>query len=775
MVHRVRQAGWVFFGLFLLALLAGAADWWIAYPAKVRRSYVGRQTCAACHRDFENRWHGSDHDLAMDVATPKTVLGDFNDRELTHFGVTSRMFRRGDAFYVTTDGSQGRAETFKVKYTFGVHPLQQYLVELDRGRVQALPIAWDTKHRRWFHLYPDEKLAHDDPLHWTGPLQNWNYMCADCHSTNLHKNFDLQHNAYHTTFSEIDVSCEACHGPGSLHTRLARSKSLFWDRRHGYGLAELNRRAKSTTVGRPALKPNENRAEIEMCAHCHARRRVLQSGFEAGKPMLDYFAPQLIDDPQLYFADGQIRGEVYVYGSFLQSRMYREGVRCTDCHDPHSARLKFSGNRLCAQCHVPAKYDAPAHHHHSTGGPGASCLECHMPQRTYMVVDPRRDHSLRIPRPDLSVELGTPNACNQCHDDQPAAWAMRRVDEWYGTARRSQPHFAHAIAGGRQHRPEAVEPLIRLTHRGEVGPIVRASAVALLSHYEDRTAHETIDGLLEDPDTIVRATAVEAFENRTLSERRQWLVPRLEDPRFWVRTEAARLLSAVDTRTLGVDERQRLGRVLKEYVRGQMASADQAGAHLNLAVLDENRDDRQAAIDQYRTALRLDPAFAPARNNLAMLYNAMGQKKAAEDQFRKLLHQHPDEPQAVYSLALLVAEDDRRLPEAAELLRRAVELQPRRARVRYNLALALNRLGRLSEARSQLARAIELEPNQPDFLYALALIDARQNRWPHVVELAQRMLKIAPGDRRAARLLAEARRAVQDSRPATLGPRLPGK
>jgi len=334
--------------LGLAAVLAGLlvlADWWWSFPAGQPSAYVGRAECARCHQPEMNLWTGSDHDRAMDPATPEFVLGDFNDRTFTHFGVTSRMFRRGDTFFVTTDGPDGSIETYPIKYVFGVRPLQQYLIEFPRGRVQCLGIAWDTEQKRWFHLYPNEPIPWNDQLHWTRPLQNWNYMCADCHSTNLQKNYDLASDTYHTTFSEIDVSCETCHGPGGLHVRLSDAWSLFWDRRHGYGL--------------PNLKTDDNRVQIDSCAPCHARRRIVYPGFKPGQKFLDYYMPELLDTEN-YYADGQIREEDYEYTSFLQSKMFHNQVRCTNCHDPHSMKVKFkegpriTDNRLCGQCHVPA-------------------------------------------------------------------------------------------------------------------------------------------------------------------------------------------------------------------------------------------------------------------------------------------------------------------------------------------------------------------------------------------------------------------------------------
>ena len=487
------------------------ADWYQAKPLNVQAQYVGRQSCIECHQPQATLFHGSDHDLAMDVATDETVLADFENQQLTHYGVTSSMFRDGEKFMVRTEGPTGEMQDFDVKFVFGVRPLQQYMVEIDRpadattdelGRVQVLRLSWDTNAKRWFYLDPPdvrEKLDPDDPLHWTGITQNWNTSCASCHSTDLQKNFDSLTNEYHTTFSEIDVSCEACHGPGSLHVELAQEGGLFWDRNHDYGLVKL--------------KTVSNLPQIETCAPCHARRMTLDKDYQPGCNFNDYFATQLLTKP-LYHADGQIRDEDYVYGSFIQSKMYHNGIRCTDCHDPHSAKVKFDNNQLCTSCHQhpSGKYDTPNHHHHQPGTPGASCVECHMPATTYMMVDSRRDHSFRVPRPDLSVKLGTPNACTACHIDaskitakperkltQYLDWILlaeagdeeiqtelERVnqqmlaatEQWY-PAGQSPPltEYYQQLAIGQSQLEESVPTLNRLARDRKAPGIVRATAL----------------------------------------------------------------------------------------------------------------------------------------------------------------------------------------------------------------------------------------------------------------------------------------------------------
>lgn len=349
----------------------------------------------------------------MQKASGRTVLGEFNGAPFRYAGTTSTFFKRDGKFYVRTDGPDGKLADFEIKYTFGLDPLQQYLIELPGGRIQALSIAWDVPRRRWFHLYPKERIDFRDELDWTRPAQNWNFMCAECHATDLTRNFDPSSRAYRTRWTRLGVGCQACHGPSSRHVEWARAGDK------GAG-AEPSK-------GLPVnLKGADSTAEIEACARCHARRAPLGDGFRHEHRLMDDYLPALIDEG-LYHADGQILDEVFEYGSFLQSRMHAAGLRCSDCHEPHGLKLRAPGNAVCTTCHTagpPAalphvntrelkamEYDAPNHHFHKPGGPGSRCVDCHAPARTYVVVNPRRDHSFRIPRPDLSVKLGTPNAC----------------------------------------------------------------------------------------------------------------------------------------------------------------------------------------------------------------------------------------------------------------------------------------------------------------------------------------------------------------------------
>jgi predicted CXXCH cytochrome family protein len=344
-------------------------------------TFVGSQACAGCHADATKAWTGSQHARAMQEATEQNVLGDFADRRFEHRGSSAVFSRRDGKFFVRTDGPDGKAADFEIRYTFGVEPLQQYLIELPGGRLQALTVAWDIAGKRWFSLYPNETVPAHDELHWTRRQQNWNFMCADCHSTNLRKNYDAATDTFATAWSEIHVGCESCHGPGSNHVVWAakpdgdprKGLTVILDERAGVRWAMDAKTGNST---RSKLRDADK--EIEVCAQCHARRAQIAEGYHAGKPLLDHYVPTLLVE-HAYHADGQQRDEVYNWGSFLQSKMYRQGVTCSDCHDPHSGHLKAAGNALCAQCHSPEKYAAKTHHFHAAGSEGAHCVNCHMP------------------------------------------------------------------------------------------------------------------------------------------------------------------------------------------------------------------------------------------------------------------------------------------------------------------------------------------------------------------------------------------------------------
>ncbi|MCC7387275.1 MAG: tetratricopeptide repeat protein [Phycisphaerales bacterium] len=669
-------------------------------PADATR-FVGRAACAECHQNEHALWLGSHHDLAMQEATAETVLGDFGGVTLEHFGVTSRFFTRDGGYFVETDGPDGSAGECRVAYTFGVTPLQQYLVEFPGGRLQSLPLCWDARPaaeggQRWFHLYSGEPIPAGDELHWTGRNQNWNFMCAECHSTDLHKRYDPQTDAFETVWSEIDVSCEACHGPGSAHVDWAEragegaTAADAAEAGLGVGLTRAEAWPWVFTEGSPTAVRIEERtehAEIEACARCHSRRAALTDDYTHGRPLLGTHRLSLLTEPE-YFADGQILGENYEHGSFLQSKMYHAGVTCAECHDPHTARLVAEGDALCFRCHQPEVFGAASHHRHpgGAGAPGTSCVDCHMPVRTYMVVDDRRDHSFRVPRPDLSEQLGTPNACNGCHTEESASWAAARVAEWYGEGRRAEWHFGEALHAGRGGLPGAGALLLRLANDAGQPAIARATGFTLLTPAAGPGFADTVRAGLGDADPVVRLGALQAVAAAAPEQRLGLGAALLEDPVLAVRAEAARVLAA--SVGPGAPAGGAFERAGADFVASQMASAERPESRVNLGVYFTDLGMLDRAEAEYRAALRLDPASIAAGVNLADLRRLQG-----------------------------------RDAEGERVLRDTLRLTPRNASVRHALGLTLVRLGRRDEALAELERAFAWGPESPrhGYVFAVAL------------------------------------------------------
>ncbi|WP_198670695.1 multiheme c-type cytochrome [Oceanicella sp. SM1341] len=564
--------------------------------------YIGSQACAGCHAEAAEAWAGSHHALAWTLPDAGHLLGDFNDTRFEQGDMSVRFRTAPDGRpHVEVTELDGTTTDYPVHSVVGIAPLQQYLLETAPGRLQSFDVVWDTERGGWFHLYPDTPLPPSDGLHWTGPYKNWNGRCATCHATGYSANYDLATRSYASEWSEIGVGCEACHGPGAAHAAWAEQPSSPVPPNHGFSAR---------------LAPGEG--QIEACAGCHSRREAFLDGNPLpGTPYADAYSLSQLR-PGLYHADGQILDEVYVYGSFLQSKMYASGVSCSDCHAPHSARLRAEGNALCTTCHAPeadarfpaagqAVYDSPEHHFHAPGSPGAQCRACHMVEQVYMGNDWRADHSFRIPRPDLAATTGAPDACTTCHAGRDPAWAAERIAAWYPDSAHRGPHYGEVLARGREDPAAAAPALTRLARDGDMPGIIRATALWLLEQSGTPEDAAGLAALLEDPDPVVREAALGAQRLAGPQARAQRVIGLLDDPARSVRMAAARQLLDAPIAHLPPRYATRLRSAMAEWQQALGQRMDFPETSLQLGGMALTMRNIPAANRAFREAVTLDP------------------------------------------------------------------------------------------------------------------------------------------------------------------------
>lgn len=744
--------------LFLGA--AAAALYWFTKPDNPARpqqaaelTFVGSRTCGGCHQTEAKLWQTSQHRHAMDHATEQSVRGDFNDVSFEYAGTRSRFFREDKKFLVETDGPDGKLATFEVKYTFGVDPLQQYLIEFPDGRIQALSVAWDTRLKvqggqRWFHLYPDAAVTSKDPLHWSKPNQNWNFMCAECHSTDVHKNYDAAKDRFATTFSEISIGCEACHGAGSRHVAWAKDRNKVAGPANGLVVKFDERTGITWSAEAGTLKPMRSappgalRKEVETCGRCHARRGQLSEDWTPGRSLSETHRVSLLDR-QRFHADGQMRDdeETYNYAPFLQSKMFAKGVTCSDCHDPHSAALRMPGDGACAQCHAPVKYESVAHRHHADVSPAPSCASCHMPERRYMVVDRRHDHGFRIPRPDISLQTGAPNACNDCHRDKQPVWAARQIETWFGPQRQGYQTHAGAFHVAWNEAADAGALLAAIAAADDVPAIVRGSALAELPAPDLNVIRRG----LSDPDPLVRLGALDGLEGVPADQLWPVASAQLSDPVRGVRIRAAELLASVPAARRPASDRDKFAQAAAEFVAAQMLNADRPESRTALGAFLARQTDAGAAESQYRAALRLDASFAPAAINLSDLYRQLGRESDGERALRDALAVSAQDASLHHALGLTLVRQ-KRSEAALEELRQAALLGPAQARYAYVYAIGLHSAGRRDDALAVLKNSLHLHPNDRETLSAALSLSREKGDSISALDYAERLSRLMPGN-----------------------------
>jgi len=698
--------------LLLLSSIYWSFNYFFFYVEKNDAKYVGGAKCIECHQQEYDEWKGSDHDLAMDLATKEFVRGDFTNAVFKRNGQEHKAYQKNGKYFVWTDGPEGKMKEFEIKYVFGHYPLQQYLVEFDNGKYQALALTWNSKNNSWYYMadsvYADERIDHKNWLHWTNQSQNWNGMCADCHSTNLKKNYNPEKDSYHTTWTDIDVNCEACHGPGSEHIRWSETPGIFKNSN------DLGLLVNTSTTN--------NKDFIDQCARCHSRRNSFADYTPQSKSIYQHMTPNLPMAP-LWHIDGQILEEDYVYASFTQSKMFMHNVKCSDCHNVHSGKVLSNDNSLCAKCHLPSKYDSPDHHHHKRFGDeglslvsdswvemevgsGSLCINCHMHGQNYMGVDYRRDHSFRIPRPDLSIKMGVPNACNQCHKMETNEWAQNFIEEWYGN--KNNIHFSEAIWAA-IHQEETSNDMLHLIIND---PLTSTKVKAICYYYLNLNIPENqqlIKKSLNAPTPDIRIAAI---QNLSINSKEEivLLSQKLKDESRAVRMLAASTLNTIKKENIPKSFHNAYDSALDEHLDGIKYNLDFPTEKANMGNYYYHQKDLEKAEKYYLAAIEQDSELSYLRINLAVLLSKNGKLVEAAQQLEEYLKVQPDDYETYYRYGLLLAEMQK-YEEALEYLNIASKNLPQNSRVDYNIAMLYEFMGDLSKTEYYLNSAIVKEPN----------------------------------------------------------------
>ena len=664
-----------------------------------KKESVSSQKCTTCHQKPQHDWMQSDHAKAMSVADKESVLADFNNVDVEHYGQKAHFFIHNNRYNVTIS-YDNNTDTYPIKYAFGHFPLQQYLVETEKGKLQVLPFAWDSREKaqggqRWYHNYSHEEISPEDRLHWRQPLQNWNGMCADCHSDGLVREYNPEENSFNSQFDNINVGCLSCHGDMTEHSKASAKRNINADvtsQKHPTG-QWLRSLGDKTAHWQGETRDN---SFMDGCFACHSLRAPLTDGIQPKVPFLDQFTPQLLSSPN-YHADGQIKEEVYVYGSFLQSKMYAVGLNCLDCHDKHTMKLKVEGNGLCLQCHGADVYDVKEHHQHQTGSSGAQCANCHMPENTYMGVDDRRDHSFKIPRPDISQAFSTPNACTKCHDDKSNQWASDNLNKWHGKAEplNVNKEYLMALNSG---QAISLEQHLSIIADEKLDVISRATAIQLLSYTTPSLTVAALTPYLTHEEPLFRLSAASVATLLPLADKVKALTPLLNDLYKSVRVAAARSLVTSD---MSIEDKPLFDKAFKALITASEVNSWRGEGLANQAMLSLEMNELMAAEKLLKNAINIEPYFEVSYINLADLYRAQNKPFLVASVLSKGIKHNPKSADLHYSFGLHFVRQ-KKIEKGLYHFEKSMTLMPTNTRYAYTYVLALDGAGMSSQALDKL-------------------------------------------------------------------------
>jgi predicted CXXCH cytochrome family protein len=644
---------------------------------------TGPDTCIDCHEKAVNDWKKSDHAKAnRPVSVLKDAAAFTGTREIKESGVTYRMVQEDRDFKLRVISEDGSQEDYDLVGVIGNTPLRQYLAHLPGNRFQTISATYDVLNDEWVDVFAGENRMPGEWGHWAGQGMNWNSNCAYCHTTEYHKGYDFEQDIYESTWIQQGIACAECHNGLEEHLEAAKREDY--------------------TTGLERLDEVQTR---DNCYTCHSRRDQLTSdAFQPGDRYDDHFSLTLPDQPGLYYPDGQILDEVFVQASFEMSRMRHAGITCMDCHNPHSLEriMPVETNTLCMSCHEAGVDEAPIieplkHSFHAEGSTGNQCVECHMRQSVYMQVDWRADHGFHSPDPLMTKELGIPNACSQCHEDETVDWAVEHAEAWYGEKLAARPDRARARAVSKAYAydPAGLPELLELTKTEDI-PAWQAIYTGLIANYlPNAEAEAYLRSQLNNESSLVRVRATNALMR--LEDGTEALIDQLKDERRSVRIAASRGLAAHHEEIVSPIAAQEWN----EYLDFNADRPQSLLMRANKAAKEGRPDD---VLMYVKRVVKYDSINPDVYHQVAILLSSAGLNKEARTQLFNGWEYAPKDPRFPYSLGLLAAENND-LESAASYLEEAVALAPDYYRAWYNLSLAYTKLGRTADAERAMLKA----------------------------------------------------------------------
>jgi tetratricopeptide (TPR) repeat protein len=690
-----------------LAALAGCSR----APAPETASAAGAAECRACHPGFYKKWAASRHGRAMQPYSA-AFARDALTPQAGPLEIGGAAYRAVPAEGFIEERGAGGTRRFALAHVLGGKNAYYFLTPLDRGRLQVLPLAYDVHTRRWYDMAASGVRAHagappERPLPWTDPAFTFNTSCFSCHVSQLRTNYDLAADTYRSTWREPGIDCETCHGDGAAHAALMRKGA--------------ERNANRRILGAAGMSTAQRN---DMCAPCHAKMNPLGAGYRAGERFFDRYDLVALEHSDFH-PDGRDLGETYTYTGWRMSPCARSGkLDCLHCH-ASTGQFKFAGmpDGACAPCHAAQAANPRAHSHHEPGKPGGYCIDCHMP-RTRFARMSRSDHSLLPPAPAATVRHQSPNACNLCHRGRSAAWADAQVRRWY-TKDYQRPVLERAalIAAARKGDWARLPAMLAYIGDRAGDAVTRASLIRLLRTEDDPRRTPVLLAALGDPDPLVRSAAAAGLAGAVTPEVRAALARAAADEFRLVRIRAAASLAGVLTASLPEDTQRRVRAATAELLASFEARPDDFASHTNRGNFHLGRNELDAAIRSYETALRLRPDSVGTLVNAAMAYTRAGRAADAGRALDQALRLAPGSAPANFNRGLLLAEaGDKAGAEAA--LRQALRADPQLAPAAFNLCILLAEKGD-GAALGYCRQAAQAEPRNAKYVYTLAFYEAQ--------------------------------------------------